>query len=186
MAKTVILSESDLAAVAARIGPAILPVFHNDEDLRAELTETFEVWHFEGIVESAEVSFEDRVSFNRRYHHQLRVNGKSTGHAITTRAEGDNAPWRLMRLGPSTLAEQIDATLDEIEQATPDDTTLRLLEAPEYVLTAFWLVQPGDERLYVIGCPPHFRLIPRKEFLTPAAFIAALADEQLNGVPAGH
>jgi hypothetical protein len=187
MAKTMLLSEAARADIAARIGSAVVPVFSSVDGLQAELTETFEVWRFKGIVESADVSFESRVSFSRRYHHQLRVNGMVNGHAITTRPEGDDAPWRVMRLGPSGLAAEIDATLDEIENAAPDDgTTVRLLEAPEYILTAFWLVQPGYERLYVVGCPPYFRFIPRRTFLTPEGFVAALAEEQLKGAPTDH
>jgi len=185
MANTMLLSDADRAAVIDGIRLVSRGVFRGYAPGPIELTETFEVWRFEGIVTTPEVPFHSRVRFDRRYHHQIRVNGRASAHAITTHADGENAPWHVMRLGSSALAGEIDATLDRLEEAAPGDATVvRLLYAPEYVLTAFWLVEPGNERLWVIGCPPYLRLIPRREFLSPSAFVAALAREQTEGEPA--
>jgi hypothetical protein len=85
----------------------------------------------------------------QRWHHQIKLNGKSLACARSGPAEDDETRGALHRLWVSSLAASIDRALDRVERderiraAVGENPLVRLLVVPAYQVNALWLI---DER----------------------------------------
>jgi hypothetical protein len=176
MALAAQLPEHVLAAVTAAIGPYLATVFPDRDRSTAELSESFQLWRFSGIVRSADESFMAHMKPTDDHYHQIFMNGEASGFAHS-RPNRDGGVL-LTRMAPSPLAQWIDEAIPVIDAQFPEPVGVCLLKASSYRLTALWIPETTKPNLYVLSCPAFFRFVPRRTFISSATFMSALAGEQ--------
>jgi hypothetical protein len=179
MAKTIELPDDVLQTVAARIAPSLGLLFSRGENTEVELGESFEVWYLDGAINDPTLDLGTRVRFSERYHHQMLLDNVPAGFAISKPGRSP-ADWDVTRIAPSPFAQDVSQAIDEIDRLFPDDTPVRLLKVPAYLLSAFWLVHPvvEQQKFYVISCPAFFTFLRKGLVLSRDEFVKALAEEQ--------
>jgi hypothetical protein len=118
----------------------------------------------------------------RRWHHQVKLNGKSLACARSGPAEDDETRGSLHRLWVTSLAASIDRALDRVENdkrirdAVGENPLVRLLVVPAYQVNALWLI---DERartshVLVLDFPRRFDKLESDNPLTSREFLERL------------
>jgi hypothetical protein len=169
------LSEADKDEIARRIGEwiATTPKFADKREAKIEVGESFQVWML-GLDPSAwhDQPLVQLVRNMDRWHHQLRIDGRTEANARTARSDGPRSGWKMTRLTASGKTEQIDNAIDWLEANAQDAYLVRLLEIPAYQAEAFWLQKDSQSFLLLVHIPPAYaaveyhRLYPAAEFLS--------------------
>jgi hypothetical protein len=176
MAESHRLSKDALSQIAEGLA-TLAPIVFGPGVATVEIAESFPIWEIDQRVTSPLASLNTLAQFDERYHHQILLDGTPIGVAHSRHLREPNE-WRVVRLARTMLASYIDTALDIIDAAEPDPTPVRLLKASPYRISALWLANEKNERVYVVSRPPYRRDIQLREFLTPADFVRSLAQER--------
>ena len=118
------------------------------------------------------------------WHHQLRQ-GPGAAHIAKSVSKGpDPNDWHVVELAASPLGDKMEKAIEWIDGNVGGDPLARLLAAPAYFVTAFWLEEAGRDDIVVVDMPPSFtrlryeRIYPAREFLQLLS-----QEERVQGVP---
>jgi hypothetical protein len=160
MAHAATISESALSHIARELAVPVASLFAPDarksgalasERPEAGLADSFPVWL---LTSRALKRFSSRVSDLARdthvWHHQIRVGKEAVAYAESYRSPltGEHEAGGVF---PDPLAQAVDEAIDLIDEIDPlGDPEVRLLVAPEFDLTAFWLLGDGGSQFLVV------------------------------------
>jgi hypothetical protein len=171
-----------LDALAVKLGPPLAEfgAFAQHTPPAAELSETFAVWSLNPTaVLTPDADFTKLVTQTGRWHHQIKVRGKAAAFARSMPLGTDANSWDVTQLFQSDIPEKIDQAVDWVDSNVNGDPVVRLLIAPSYYLTAFWLSEPNNNQVYVIDVPANFAHVQARTLYSAREFLQKLAQEQL-------
>ena len=160
-------------AADAAVGPAPPPV-------TVEVGETLEVWQVRELVTDPGIDLIARAGFAQRHHHQVFVENAPAGFALSKPGETPGA-WDVTRVAASPFARDLDQAIEAIDREVPEPVPVRLLKLTAYLTSLLWIVDPPNDRFYVVSCPGSFRHLKRGEWLSREALARAIAAEQAAG-----
>lgn len=169
-----------LDGLAAKVGTPLAEfgAFAQQALLGAELGETFAVWSLNPMaVLTPAVDFPKLVTQTGRWHHQIKIRGKAAAFARSMPLGTDANSWDVTQLFQSDIPEMIDQAVDWVDSNVKGDPVVRLLIAPSYYLTAFWLSEGNNNQVYVIDVPPGFAHVQAGNLYTAKEFLQKLAQE---------
>ncbi len=172
--------------VSGRLSPHAFNVLSNGGAV--ELAESFEVWFLgrEAVVRpnSPLSTLAHRTG---TWHHQIKHNGVATEYARSATHGPDDTDWQVHSVTWQTdLPEKIQAAIAFLdEQNAENDAVARLLVAPFFLVTAFWLEQGDTEHVLVIKMPPSFshlvyKRVYRSRRIPPLAWAGAPSSTRGN------
>jgi hypothetical protein len=93
--------------------------------------------------------------------------------------------WEVQAVLSSDLPAQIDAGIDFVDSCKLDDDPLvRLLTAPAYFFTAFWLESKKGDTVVVIAQPDWFKHLTMRRVYNSSEFLTLLGQEEpVQGLP---
>jgi hypothetical protein len=176
MAHAIDLDPRVLEQIAAQVGESLPSGLVRDGGALS-LGETFDVWSLSDVggpkYDIAAAAVSENV-----YHHQLLQNNEAVGFARSQLLADQNAR-EVIQVFHSRLAQRIEEAIVDVDRLDTSDALARLLFAPQYQVSAFWLVGPaGQNRCYVIQCPPTLRYVKRGELIEAADFLRQLELER--------
>ncbi len=176
MAHAIDLDAKVLEQIAAQVGESLPPGLVRDAGALS-LGETFDVWSLADVggprYDIAAVAVSEHV-----YHHQLLQNNEAVGFA-RSQLLADQSAREVIQVFQSRLAQRIEEAIVDVDRLVTTDDLARLLFAPRYQVSAFWLVgTDGHHRCYVIQCPPTLRYVKRGELVESADFLRQLELER--------
>ncbi|MBI3467662.1 MAG: hypothetical protein HY000_32030 [Planctomycetes bacterium] len=172
------LSEADRQEVAQRIGEwiATTPKFADKRGRKIELGESFQVWMLAlDQIARLDVPLIHLVRDTRRWHHQIRIDGRTEANARTARSDKPEAGWKMMRLTASGMTQQIDKAIDWLDENAQDAYLVRLLEIPSYQAETFWLQNDEQSFLLLIHIPRVYHALKYKHLYPAAEFLSILS-----------
>lgn len=170
-----------LNALAAKVGTPLaeFSAFAQQAQPAPELSETFAVWSLNSTaVLTPDVDFTKLVTQTGRWHHQIKVRGKAAAFARSMPLGTDANSWDVTQLFQSDIPEKIDQAVDWVDGNVKGDPVVRLLIAPSYYLTAFWLLEANNNQVYVIDVPSNFLHVHAGTLYSAKEFLQKLAQEQ--------
>jgi hypothetical protein len=145
------------------------------------LAENFPVWLLAPDAVARTRDIAEAATRTGDWHHQVRAADGAVRFARSTVRDGR---WIVGEVARSGLEADIDATVSWIDDHIPQDLDARLLIAPAYYLTAFWLHGPEEDRIVLVQAPAALRNLETNVDYTAAEFLARLADNPSSaGVP---
>jgi hypothetical protein len=146
--------------------------------------EYFEVWilRADAIKRAARQKFDLEKLAKRTglFHHQIRFVGQGQLFARSIHPPDEPDKLRLRELFFSPLAKDIDVAIDWLDLNVDDSWLARLLIAPSYQLTAFWLLKQvtKESRILIISLPETFKSLQKEKLIDSREFLESLAKEQ--------
>jgi hypothetical protein len=181
MAHADTLPDDVLDAVAAKVGTPLAEfgALALPAQPAAELSETFAVWSLNPTaVLTPDTDFTKLVTQTGRWHHQIKVRGKAAAFARSMPLGTDANSWDVTQLFQSEIPEKIERAIDWVDGNVQGDPVVRLLIAPSYYLTAFWLSEANNNQVYVIDVPSNFTHVHAGTLYSAKEFLQQLAQEQ--------
>jgi hypothetical protein len=146
------------------------------------LAESFPIWALTPDAVGRTRDMAEAATPTGDWHHQIRAPGGATGFARSRVTEGK---WRVDEVAGSGAERDIEASIGWIDEHLPQALDARLLIAPAYYLTSFWLHGPGEDHVVVVQAPAALRNLERNVDYPGREFLARLADNRPStGVPA--
>lgn len=148
----------------------------------ARLAESFPIWMLAPQTAEHPRDIAEAARPTGAWHHQIRG---PLGAMSFARSAVSDGKWRIGEMARSGLETDIEAAIDWIDTHVPQDLEARLLIAPAYQLTAFWLHGAGDDRVVVAQAPATLRNLESQIDYPAEEFLARLAENRPSaGVPA--
>jgi hypothetical protein len=118
------------------------------------------------------------------WHHQLR-HGPLAHEFARSVVNGPSATdWKISEVVSSDSSEKIDDAIGWIDANVPGDPVARLLVAPAYYLTAFWLEDPNGSQIVVADRPEQYSMLEFHHLNTAQEFLQLLSEApHARGVP---
>jgi|HubBroStandDraft_2_1064218.scaffolds.fasta_scaffold741336_1 hypothetical protein len=118
------------------------------------------------------------------WHHQLR-HGPLAHEFARSVVNGPSATdWKISEVVSSDSSEKIDDAIGWIDANVPGDPVARLLVAPAYYLTAFWLEDPNGSQIVVADRPEQYSMLEFHHLYTAQEFLQLLSEApHARGVP---
>jgi hypothetical protein len=196
MAYTEKLPQDALSSLANQISRRLAKSPETRDWLTAEaatpaltIAEYFEVWILRAdVVKRAARQKFDLEKLAKRtglFHHQIHFTGQRQLFARSTHPPDEPEKLRLRELFFSTLAGDIDLAIDWLDRNVDDSWLARILIAPSYQLTAFWLLKQStkESRVLIISLPEIFKSLQKEKLIDSREFLEALSKEQnISGV----
>jgi hypothetical protein len=163
----------------------------------ARATQTFAARQSVGIAESFPVfalgldatkdpsrPLRDIATPTGMWHHQLR-HGPLAHEFARSVVNGPKATdWKISEVVSSDSSAKIDDAISWIDKNVPGDPVARLLVAPAYYLTAFWLEYPNESQVVVADRPEQYSMLELHHLYTAKEFLQRLSEApHARGVP---
>lgn len=183
MANSQQIPDAELRSIARQIAdraPArVTAAFAAAPSMR--LAESFPIWTLTPDAVGRTRDMAEAATPTGDWHHQIRAPGGTTGFARSTVSGGK---WRVDEVGGSGTEADIEASIRWIDERLPQDLDARLLIAPAYYLTAFWLHGAEEDHVVVVEAPAALRTLRSNVDYSGEEFLARLADNRPSaGVP---
>lgn len=145
------------------------------------LAESFPIWALAPDALDRTRDIAEAAAPTGDWHHQIRAPGGPAGFARSSVIEGR---WRVDEVAGSGAESDIEASIRWIDEHLPQELDARLLIAPAYYLTAFWLHGADEDHVVVAQAPATLRSLERNVDYSGEEFLARLADNgPSSGVP---
>jgi hypothetical protein len=130
-------------------------------------------------------SLRDIATATGMWHHQLRHGPLPNEFARSVVNGPSAADWKISEVVSSAATQNIDDAIGWIDQNVPGDPIARLLVAPAYYLTAFWLDGPNGEQVVIADRPERYGMLELHHLYSAAEFLRLLSEApHAQGIPA--
>ena len=155
MAEAAQLSTTDREAIAALLVPWVRHRIHLFAltTARPKLAEGYEVWVLDEARMADPVRVRDKAAFGDEWHHQIRAAESTPMSTRVARTANDGSAglpgqgWRVNTVFDGRLVASIQTASDWIDANVPTDDRVRLLLAPSWMRTLFWLEASETDRI---------------------------------------
>ena len=144
------------------------------------MAETFELW-FLGRTATLRVNATLSQLAHRTgyWYHQINHNGHPQEYAISKAHGPGTRDWEVHAVMSSDLPEEVGKAIRWLDaREIAGDPLVRMLIAPAYHLTAFWLEAADRNNVLVIACPAWFSRLQKEQLYDEREFLSLLAQEQ--------
>jgi hypothetical protein len=161
MTHTEVVPDYELERIAQQLAGPAAALLGTDESTfgfepavrRDELAiaESFPIWLLkEDALARHATTLSATAEATPMWHHQIKVGEQAVAYAESVRSDDGGYEFRAL-FPDDELAQAVDRAIDHVDRVDmPGDPEVRLLTAPAFRLTAFWLVGDGDSNVFVI------------------------------------
>jgi len=182
------INKTILRQIARRVSEKLSPptMFEAAEFSTGELAEAFEMWFLGRIaIVRPDMPLSKLARHTGLWYHQLRIGGQARKYVISQPRGPSALDWEVHAVMSSDLPEAMDDAIQWIDaQHLDGELTARLLFAPAYHLTAFWLEHRRSSSVVVIEEPEWFQHLKKRTIYSERDFLTALGREKtVHAIP---
>jgi hypothetical protein len=149
------------------------------------LHESMPIWTLPlSAVSQSDRPLSTLAKYTFSWHHQLHINNNPLAYAVTKQKGDDANSHSFASLGTRELSKTIDTALAKLDQEGWDDTVVRFLTIPSYLLEGLWLHQKDRDWVIPLSFPPNLRSLNQFTEYQSVEFLVILREQPpVKGVP---